>query len=95
METGVPRTREVLPDFPALLVRPASTLDSRAAAASRPGLRTGATPLAAVGACYLIHGERAKAERMFDRGFQLEQDDPWITACIAGAYLGVRPPPME
>lgn len=46
--------------------------------------------LAEVGAHYLLQGDRATAERMFDRAFELEGKDPWLTQYVAGAYLGVR-----
>lgn len=47
--------------------------------------------LAEVGALYLLHGDRATAERMFDRALEIESDDPWMTEHMAGAYLGVKP----
>jgi tetratricopeptide (TPR) repeat protein len=46
---------------------------------------------AEVGANYLLQGDRATAERMFDRALDLENNDPWMTQHIAGAYVGVRP----
>ncbi|GAB3347331.1 hypothetical protein GCM10027430_06760 [Lysobacter tyrosinilyticus] len=46
---------------------------------------------AEVGANYLLQGDRATAERMFDRAVELENNDPWMSEHIAGAYLGVRP----
>lgn len=46
---------------------------------------------AEVGSYYLLRGDRATAEKMFDRALELERDDPWTTERIAGAYLGVQP----
>lgn len=46
---------------------------------------------AEVGAHYLLQGDRAAAERLFDRALALEDRDPWMTEHIAGAYLGVKP----
>lgn len=50
-----------------------------------------ATVIAEVGAHYLLQGDRATAERMFDRALAIEDRDPWVTEYMAGAYLGVRP----
>lgn len=47
--------------------------------------------LAEVGAHYLLQGDRATAERMFDRALDIENGDPWMTEHMAGAYLGVKP----
>ncbi|HZH42507.1 MAG TPA: hypothetical protein VEY50_00245 [Lysobacter sp.] len=47
--------------------------------------------LAEVGAYYLLNGDRATAEQMFDRAYQIEREDPWLSVRIAAAYLGVRP----
>jgi tetratricopeptide (TPR) repeat protein len=47
--------------------------------------------LAEVGAHYMLQGDRATAERMFDRALEIEDGDPWMTEHMAGAYLGVRP----
>jgi len=47
--------------------------------------------LAEVGALYLLQGDRATAERMFDQALAIEDGDPWMTEHIAGAYLGVKP----
>jgi len=46
---------------------------------------------AEVGSYYLLRGDRATAEKMFDRALELEREDPWTTERIAGAYLGVQP----
>lgn len=46
---------------------------------------------AEVGAHYLLQGDRATAERMFNHALSIEADDPWMTEHIAGAYLGVKP----
>ena len=46
--------------------------------------------LAEVGAYYLLKGDRAKAEELFDQSFRLE-DELWATVNAAGAYLGVPP----
>jgi tetratricopeptide (TPR) repeat protein len=46
---------------------------------------------AEVGAYYMLQGDRATAERMFARAIELEDNDPWMTEHMAGAYLGVKP----
>jgi tetratricopeptide (TPR) repeat protein len=48
--------------------------------------------LAEVGSYYLMNGDRATAEDLFDRSFRLESE-MWATVSAAGAYLGV--PPQE
>ena len=48
--------------------------------------------LADVGAYYLLNGDRATAESLFDRSFE-RKADIWTTVSAAGAYLGV--PPQE
>ncbi|WP_141233441.1 tetratricopeptide repeat protein [Lysobacter antibioticus] len=55
------------------------------------GNRDDAKALAEVGAHYLMQGDRATAERMFEQAFELSDDDPWVTEHVAGAYLGVKP----
>ena len=47
--------------------------------------------LAEVGAYYLLHGDRARAEQLFDRSFQVAPDEVWATISAADAYLGVKP----
>lgn len=47
--------------------------------------------LAEVGANYLLNGDRAGAEKLFDRALKVEDDEVWVTIAMAGAYLGVRP----
>lgn len=47
--------------------------------------------LADIGAYYLLNGDRAAAERLFDRSF--ETVEFWATVSAAGGYLGV--PPQE
>ncbi len=47
--------------------------------------------LAEVGAHYLLQGDRATAERLFDRAIDMDDGDPWVTEPMAGAYLGVKP----
>lgn len=47
--------------------------------------------VAEVGAHYLLQGDRATAERMFDRALEIEDNDPWMSQHMAGAYLGVKP----
>jgi tetratricopeptide (TPR) repeat protein len=47
--------------------------------------------LADVGAYYLLNGDRATAESLFDRSFK--SAELWATVSAAGAYLGV--PPQE
>ena len=51
-----------------------------------------ASGLADVGAYYLVNGDRATAESLFDRSFE-RKGDIWATVSAAGAYLGV--PPQE
>ncbi|MET0582066.1 MAG: tetratricopeptide repeat protein [Pseudoxanthomonas sp.] len=46
--------------------------------------------MAEVGAYYLLSGDRAAAEALFDRSFKLE-DELWSTIAAAGGYLGVAP----
>lgn len=48
--------------------------------------------LAEVGAYYLLKGDRARAEELFDRSFRLEEE-VWSTVNAAGAYLGIPPQP--
>jgi predicted Zn-dependent protease len=47
--------------------------------------------LAEVGAYYLLHGDRASAEALFDRSFQASPDEVWATISAADAYLNVKP----
>lgn len=47
--------------------------------------------LAEVGAYYLLSGDRATAEDLFDRSYDIEREELWATLDIAGAYLGVEP----
>jgi tetratricopeptide (TPR) repeat protein len=47
--------------------------------------------LAEVGAYYLLHGDRARAEQMFDRAFEADPNEVWVTVGAADAYLGVTP----
>jgi tetratricopeptide (TPR) repeat protein len=47
--------------------------------------------LAELGAYYLLKGDRAKAEELFDKSYSIEQGEVWNTGMIAGAYLGVKP----
>lgn len=46
--------------------------------------------LAEVGGYYLLNGDRAGAEALFDRSFRIESE-MWATVSAAGAYLGVPP----
>lgn len=46
--------------------------------------------LAEVGAYYLLNGDRAGAEALFDRSFR-QGDELWATVAAAGAYLDVVP----
>jgi tetratricopeptide (TPR) repeat protein len=50
-----------------------------------------AAVLAEVGAYYNLKGDRAKAEELFNRAFDLESGEVWYTANAAGSYLGVKP----
>ena len=47
--------------------------------------------LAELGAYYLLKGDRAKAEELFDKSFNIEGGEVWNTGMVAGAYLGVKP----
>jgi tetratricopeptide (TPR) repeat protein len=47
--------------------------------------------LAELGAYYLIKGDRAKAEELFDKSYSIEQGEVWNTAAVAAGYLGVKP----
>lgn len=47
--------------------------------------------LAELGAYYLIKGDRAKAEELFDKSYSIESGEVWNTAMVAGGYLGVKP----
>jgi DNA-binding SARP family transcriptional activator len=46
--------------------------------------------LAEIGAYYLMNGDRATAENLFDRSFAVSSE-LWATVAAAGAYLGVVP----
>ncbi|MEA2570300.1 MAG: hypothetical protein QOI24_2301 [Acidobacteriota bacterium] len=46
--------------------------------------------LAEVGSYYMLNGDRAGAEELFDRSFKLEAE-MWATVSAAGSYLGVAP----
>lgn len=46
--------------------------------------------LAEVGAYYMLNGDRATAEDLFDKSFKLESE-LWSTVSAAGSYLGVTP----
>jgi tetratricopeptide (TPR) repeat protein len=46
--------------------------------------------LAEVGAYYMLNGDRAAAEDLFDRSFKLESE-LWATVSAAGSYVGVAP----
>jgi tetratricopeptide (TPR) repeat protein len=48
--------------------------------------------IAEVGAYYLLAGDRAEAERLFDKSFAITPE-LWATIPAAGAYLGVVPQP--
>jgi tetratricopeptide (TPR) repeat protein len=47
--------------------------------------------LAEIGAYTLLHGDRARAEQLFDRSFQASPDEVWATLAAADAYLNVKP----
>ena len=47
--------------------------------------------LAEIGAYYLLHGDRARAEQLFDRSFKTSPDELWATLAAADAYLNVKP----
>jgi len=46
--------------------------------------------LAEIGAGYLMNGDRAAAERLFERSFA-DKNELWATVAAAGGYLGVAP----
>jgi tetratricopeptide (TPR) repeat protein len=46
--------------------------------------------MAELGSYYLLVGDRAAAEELFDRSFQREAE-LWSTVAAAGSYLGVAP----
>lgn len=46
--------------------------------------------IAAIGAYYLLNGDRSTAEDLFARSFKLDSE-LWATVAAAGAYLGVAP----
>ena len=46
--------------------------------------------LAEVGSYYMLNGDRAGAEELFDRSFKIESE-MWATVSAAGSYLGVAP----
>lgn len=46
--------------------------------------------LAEIGAYYLLNGDRAGAEALFDRSLR-GGDEMWATVAAAGAYLDVAP----
>ena len=48
------------------------------------------TEIATVGAYYLLNGDRAGAERLFDQSFAVKPE-LWATVAAAGAYAGVAP----
>ncbi|MFI5167768.1 MAG: tetratricopeptide repeat protein [Thermoanaerobaculales bacterium] len=50
-----------------------------------------AEKLAEIGAYYNLHGDRAKAEELFARSFQVKPDEVWNTVNVAGSYVGVKP----
>lgn len=47
--------------------------------------------LSLAGAYYNLNGDRAKAEVLFSKCFQVKADDVWDTLNAAGSYLGVKP----
>ena len=48
--------------------------------------------IAQIGAYYLLNGDRASAEDLFEKSFKLESE-LWSTVDAAGAYLGIPPQP--
>jgi tetratricopeptide (TPR) repeat protein len=46
---------------------------------------------AEVGALYLLHGDRARAEELFARSFQLDPENLYNTLRAASAYAGLAP----
>lgn len=47
--------------------------------------------LAEVGAYFLLNGDRARAEELFDRALAVNDDEVWVSINMAAGYLGVRP----
>ena len=48
--------------------------------------------LAQIGAYYLLSGDRATAEDLFEKSFK-QESELWSTVDAAGAYLGIPPQP--
>lgn len=46
--------------------------------------------LAEIGAYYMLKGDRAAAEELFDKSFR-QASELWSTVSAAGSYLGVKP----
>ncbi len=46
---------------------------------------------AEIGAYSLLHGDRARAEELFARSFQLDPENLYNTLRVAGAYAGLAP----
>lgn len=46
---------------------------------------------AEIGAFYNLHGDRARAEELFKKSFELKGDEVWNTINAAGSFVGVRP----
>jgi tetratricopeptide (TPR) repeat protein len=47
--------------------------------------------LAEIGGYYNLKGDRATAEQMFDKSYDIESGEVWATLNMAGSYLGIRP----
>lgn len=47
--------------------------------------------LAEIGAYYNLKGDRARAEELFAKSFELESGEVWNTTNVAGSYVGVAP----
>lgn len=46
---------------------------------------------AEIGAYHNLHGDRARAEELFTRSFELEPGELWNTVNVAGSYVGLQP----
>jgi len=47
--------------------------------------------LAEIGAYYNLKGDRARAEELFAKSFELESGEVWNTTNVAESYVGVEP----
>jgi Flp pilus assembly protein TadD len=50
-----------------------------------------ASNLSEVGAWFNLRGDRVRAEELFERALAIKPNEVWVTANIAGSYVGVEP----